>query len=119
MAIGAAVGVASQLDAIIGPYGVASAPTIVIAGSVVGGVAGMKLEEAMNSERLVQIHVLLDNGKEVVVTQKATKGEYKVHGREKVSTYGNSKKQVFRKDHYVERENNPYVLDQSGSRGTK
>lgn len=44
MAIGAAVGGASQLDAIIGPYGVASDPTMVIVGSVVGGVARMKLE---------------------------------------------------------------------------
>lgn len=92
---------------------------MVIVGSVVGGVAGMKLEKAMNSERLVQIHVLLDNGKEVVVTQKATKGKFKVHDRVKVLTYGKSKKQVYHKDHYVEWEKNPYILDPSGSRGTK
>ena len=116
MAAGAAIGAATQIDAIFGPYIYVGDPTAMVLAGLAGGVVGMKIEKAMNSERFVKIHVLLDDGREVVVTQPAGKQKFKVHDEVKILYYSRNLKKVHHRGEYVEWETNPYIDTQSSAR---
>ena len=62
----------------------------------------------MNSESLVQIHILLENGKEEIVTQPASRVKFKSLDEVKILRYSGKRNRVFPRDAYVEFETNPY-----------
>lgn len=111
MAIGAALGGASRIDAIIGPYVISSDPTAMVLGSIAGGALGMLVEKSINSERLVRIYVLLKNGEEIVVTQPQGKRKFRANDKVKILHYGRKEKIVYHEAEYVEWETNPYIVD--------
>lgn len=62
----------------------------------------------MNSESLVRIHVLLENGKEEIVTQPANGTKFKSLDEVKLLRYKGKRNRVFLRDAHVEFETNPY-----------
>jgi|GEM_PF-6831234 outer membrane lipoprotein SlyB len=73
-----------------------------------GSVVGAKIEKAMDAERLVRIHVLLENGKEEIVTQPANGTKFKSLDKVKILRYRGKRNRVFLRDANVEFETNPY-----------
>lgn len=126
--VGGAVGASSGLGVTqVGPYDIVSVdPAHVAVGAVVGGLSGMMVEKAMNSERLVQIHVLLESGIETTVTQRPGKRKFKVNDPVKILQYSRTLRVVYHKDEKVEYESDPYLkgsgVDQtlpSSTRGSR
>ena len=78
-------------------------------GAVAGRAAGMMMEKAIRADRLQQIHVLLDDGSETVVTQPIRKRKFKADDEVKVLRYDAKTQFVYPKDEYVELEENPYL----------
>ncbi len=106
-ALGASVGLATQTQAVWGGL-IIEDPMAAVLATAAGGVVGMKVEKAMNSEKLVQIHVLLENGKEEVITQPTHGTKFKSLDEVKILRYSNRRNRVFLRDAKVEFETNPY-----------
>lgn len=87
--------------------------TAVALGAVAGGAVGMMVEKRLNSEKLVQVHVLVDDDKEVEVTQYSGKRKFRLHDEVKVLHFNNGKKLVYHRDESVEWETNPYMDKES------
>lgn len=108
MMVGALLGTAITRDN--NPYDY----TAVALGAIAGGAVGMMVEKRLNSEKLVQVHVLVDDDMEVEVTQYSGKRKFKLHDEVKVLHFNNGKKLVYHRDESVDWETNPYI-DSGGS----